>query len=229
MDEIQESNSVFQEIWGMYAKASGGEVVEQPGFVATWAGVQWPIVNVVFLSTEAIDLEELEERVSRIDTFTRSKQHAGMLIGCEKWLPVGASSLFEKHGWIQISQAYGMVSENPKNAVSAENLTYRRVDGLERRRAVADINATGYEVSSEMAREALDHEKLWDEGCFGYVGYLGEVPVVTSTTYVRNGFLYVALVATLPEFRSRGFAAAITSHSISEASKASGLRRTLLH
>jgi hypothetical protein len=35
MDDIQESNSTFQEVWGMYARGAGGEVVEYPGVVAT--------------------------------------------------------------------------------------------------------------------------------------------------------------------------------------------------
>lgn len=81
----------------------------------------------------------------------------------------------------------------------------------------------------EMGREALDHESLWGEGCFGYVGYSNGDAVATATTYVRNDYLYVALVATLPESRSRGFAKAITTHSMQEASKASGLQRTILH
>src|SRR5215470_1931067 len=101
MDEIQESNSTFQELWGMYARGAGGEVIEQPGMVATWAGVQWPIVNVIFLSTTANSLEELEERLGRIGTFTQAKQQPGMLIACDDWLPKGAGPTFAKHGWIQ--------------------------------------------------------------------------------------------------------------------------------
>jgi ribosomal protein S18 acetylase RimI-like enzyme len=122
-----------------------------------------------------------------------------------------------------------MVCEKPVGVVSVHGLEYRRVDTKELRQAAADINAAGYGVSVEMAREALDSEALWGEGCFGYVGYFNGKSVATSTTYVRNGYLYVALVATLPEFRSRNFAKAITSHSINEASRVSGLQRTILH
>ncbi|HZE71701.1 MAG TPA: GNAT family N-acetyltransferase [Pyrinomonadaceae bacterium] len=229
MDEIQESNSTFQELWGMYARGAGGEIVEHPGVLATWAGVRWPIVNVLFLTSPASNLEDLEERLQRVATFTQAKQHPGMLIGCADWLPDNAGSALEKHGWIRISEAYGMVSDDPVDATAPSNLEYRRIEGKELRRAAADINAAGYEVSSEMAREALDHENLWLEGCFGYVGFFENAAVVTSTTYVRDGYLYVALVASLPEFRSRGFARAITSYSIRKARDASSLRRTILH
>ncbi|HEY6121804.1 MAG TPA: GNAT family N-acetyltransferase [Pyrinomonadaceae bacterium] len=229
MDEIQESNLTFRDVWGMYARGAGGEVVEGPGFVATWAAVQWPIVNVIFLSTPVSNPKDLPDRLQRIASFVEAKKHPGMLIGCEAWLPNDANSLFEQYGWIQISQAHGMVAEKTFATDSTEGLEFRRVDTQELRRAVADINATGYEVSSEMAREALDHETLWQDGCFGYVGSVGGTAVVTATTYVRDGYLYVALVATLPEFRARGFAQAITSYSVQEAQKASGLKRVILH
>lgn len=231
MDEIHESNTTFHELWGMYARGAGGEVVEQPGVTATWAGVEWPIVNVIFLSSRTSNLDDLRSRLQGVGKFTEAKQQHGMLIACDAWLPQHAdvAKLFQEHGWIQISLAHGMVCENVGGAVAVEGLECRRVEGSQLRRAAADINAAGYEVSPEMAREALDHESLWGEGCFGYVGYFEGTAVATSTTYVRNGYLYVALVATLPEFRSRGFAKAITSQSIQEASAASGLQRTILH
>ncbi len=229
MDEIQESNSLFQDVWGMYAKGAGGEIIEQPGVIATWAGVQWPIVNVVFLSSPSTSFEELDSRLQRIATFAAAKNHPGMLIMCADWLPAGSDQLFQQHGWVQISEAIGMVCEKPVADVSTEGLEYRRIDNQDLRCAAADINASGYHVSSEMAREALDHGELWDADCFGYVGYLDGTAVATSTTYVRSGCLYVALVATLPEFRRRGFARAITSYSIQQAQKASGFERTILH
>ena len=155
-----------------------------------------------------------------------------MLVACDSWLPSPreqAAPIFAEHGWVQISEGAGMVCEKPAGVVSVDGLEYRRVASKELRQAAADINAAGYGVSAEMAREALDSEALWGEGCFGYVGYFNGKPVATSTTYVRSGYLYVALVATLPEFRSRSFAKAITTHSINEASGASGLQRTILH
>jgi ribosomal protein S18 acetylase RimI-like enzyme len=229
MDEIEESNATFQELWAMYANGAGGDVVKQPGIVATWAGVQWPIMNMVFLSTKTNTLEDLEKRLDQVDAFTRTKQHPGMLIGCDPWLPANRASVFEKHGWIQISEAHGMVAESPDLSGSTEGLECRRVEGQELRRAVADLNAAGYEVSVELGREALDHEELWSTQPYGYVGFVGGEPAVTATTYVRDGYLYVALVATQHKFRSRGFARALTSYSIAEAGKASGLRRTILH
>jgi GNAT superfamily N-acetyltransferase len=228
MNEIQESNSLFHDVWGMYARGAGGEVIEQPGFLATWAGVQWPIVNVVFLNRPLPTVDDLVDTLKRINDFAATKQQPGMLIACDDWLPDGKEQ-FAEHGWIQISQAYGMVAENGTTDASDRDLEYRQVDSQELRCAVADLNATGYEIPSEMAREALDHKALWDDRSFGYVGFLNDTPVATSTTYVRPNCLYVALVATRPDFRKRGLGAAITSYSVQRAQTASGLKRTLLH
>lgn len=232
MDEIQESNQTFHELWAMYARGLDGEVVEQTGVLATWAGVQWPMVNVIFLSSPIQNVDQLRSTLETVAAYTGQKKQFGMLVACESWLPSPreqAAPVFSEHGWVQISEGAGMVCEKPIGVVLVDGLEYRRVDSKELRQAAADINAASYGVSAEMAREALDSEALWGEGCFGYVGYFDGKPVATSTTYVRSGYLYVALVATLPEFRSRRFAKAITSHSINEASRASGLQRTILH
>ena len=232
MDEIQESNQTFHELWAMYARGLNGEVVEQTGVLVTWAGVQWPMVNVVFLSSPIQNLAHLGSRLESVAVYTGRKKQFGMLVACDSWLPSPreqAAPVFSEHGWVQISEAAGMICEKPTAVVSVQGLEYRRVDSKELRQAAANINAAAYGVTAEIAREALDSEALWDEGCFGYVAYFNGKSVATSTTYVRNGYLYVALVATLPEFRSRSFAKAITSHSINEASRASGLQRTILH
>ena len=232
MDEIQESNDTFHEVWAMYARGLDGEVIEQNGVLATWAGVQWPMVNVVFLSSPLQNLADLRSRLDRVAAYTGPKKQFGMLVACDSWLPSPreqAAPLFSEYGWVEISKGAGMICDKPTAEVSVQGLEYRRVDSKELRQAAANINAAAYGVSGEMAQEALDREELWGEGCFGCVGYFNGKPVATSTTYVRNGYLYVALVATLPEFRSKSFATAITSHSINEASRASRLQRTILH
>src|ERR1044072_1864568 len=107
MNEIQESNSLFHDVWGMYARGAGGEVIEQPGFLATW--------------------DDLVDTLKRINDFAATKQQPGMLIACDDWLPDGKEQ-FAEHGWIQISQAYGMGAENGTPDASDRDLEYRQVD-----------------------------------------------------------------------------------------------------
>ena len=74
MDEIQESNDTFHELWAMYARGLDGEVVEQTGVLATWAGVQWPMVNVVFLSSPIQNLADLRSRLANVAAYTGTKK-----------------------------------------------------------------------------------------------------------------------------------------------------------
>jgi GNAT superfamily N-acetyltransferase len=108
-------------------------------------------------------------------------------------------------------------------------LVYRRVRDQELRRAMADITAISYGVSIEMGREAVDRESIWDDACFGYVGFEDGSPVTTAAAYVLPECLYVALVGTAPEARKRGYAQSITAHALREAAASSGLRRSILH
>jgi len=45
----------------------------------------------------------------------------------------------------------------------------------------------------------------------------------------EDGLIYVALVATLPEYRRRGYAEAVMRKALGEASRAHGVERTVLH
>ena len=83
MNEIQESNQTFHELWAMYARGLDGEVVEQTGILATWAGVQWPMVNVVFLSSPIQNVAQLISRLEGVAAYTSRKKQFGMLVACD--------------------------------------------------------------------------------------------------------------------------------------------------
>ena len=230
MNEIQESNDALHEIWRMYITSCGGEILQQPGVLVAWGGVQWPILNSIFLTSPIEDRNDLERRLQFAESFTRKKTEVGTLIVCDDWMPqhLECTNILLENGWVAVQPLYGMVAEqlHPRRKATLE---YRKVTEPRLRQDVAEINALCYEVPKEMALEALDHESLWGEGCFGYVGYAEGKAVATATTYARQNILYVALVATRPESRKSGHATAITSHSMYEASQKSGLRRTILH
>ncbi|MBM3764667.1 MAG: GNAT family N-acetyltransferase [Acidobacteria bacterium] len=63
---------------------------------------------------------------------------------------------------------------------------------------------------------------------FGYVAYDGDVAVSTATVIAIDGWLYVALVATDPAHRQKGYAEAVMRHALSVASIELGITRTAL-
>jgi GNAT superfamily N-acetyltransferase len=81
------------------------------------------------------------------------------------------------------------------------------------------------EWGDNMAEDVL----LSGEGAFAVIGYAGAEPVATAITYVLEGILFVAFVATLPGHQRKGYAEAVMRRSLEAASRATGLSRTVLH
>jgi GNAT superfamily N-acetyltransferase len=230
MNEIETSVRKLHEAWRIYAR--GGPVEESDGVLAAWAGAQWPIVNALFITSPVAGQPELRTRLEWLGAFAARQSQFGMLVTCDAWMPAPAEAEAElsQHGWILAERLTGMVVDTPLPADNgASGLEFRKVDGPELRRAVADINALSYGVPVELGREAVDREALWDERCFGYVGFEQGNPVTTATTYVLPDCLYVALVATVPEARKRGYGAAATRYSLHAAARESGAGCAILH
>jgi ribosomal protein S18 acetylase RimI-like enzyme len=61
------------------------------------------------------------------------------------------------------------------------------------------------------------------------VGYVQGKAVSVAAVLRVNGIAYVAYVATLEEYRRRGYAEAVMRHSLEEARQHWGLERTVLH
>lgn len=80
MDEIQESAGRLHEVWKMYAR--GGVVEERDGVLAAWAGLSWPIVNAVFLTSPVADTGDFSARLERIGAFVARRPQFGMLVMC---------------------------------------------------------------------------------------------------------------------------------------------------
>jgi len=77
-------------------------------------------------------------------------------------------------------------------------------------------------------RASLPQASLWQDG-FPYVAFEGDRAVATASTIVHGECLYLALVATVPDARRKGYAQAVVRHSLQRAHETTGLTRTILH
>jgi ribosomal protein S18 acetylase RimI-like enzyme len=80
----------------------------------------------------------------------------------------------------------------------------------------------------EIDQASIPPPDVW-RAAFPYVLYEEDRPVSTASVFVGDGFLYLAMVATLPEARRKGYAAAIAQHSLQKAYEATGITRMMLH
>jgi len=121
----------------------------------------------------------------------------------------------------------GMTAQSlPFLSQGPTDLRIERASG--RGEIVTDVNSTAYGLPLESGRDSLLHLPFW-QNAFPYVGYVGDRPVSTATTIVHEDVLYLALVATVPDARRKGYAEAVIRHSLQKAHDATGLSRTVLH
>ena len=105
----------------------------------------------------------------------------------------------------------------------------RRIDDEKGRLALADLNAAVYDLPSEWVRGAVAGESLWQAPLYGYVAYVDGHPVSTAFTVPLHGVLYVGFVATALAHRRRGLAELVMRRSLEDATRATGITRTVLH
>jgi GNAT superfamily N-acetyltransferase len=233
--EVNESNRQAQLVWEDWARHhSKGEIVRYPGVTAAWCHAQWPLVNATIITSPTDDDQELARRVQTAIEHGCQRDKLWLLVCCQEWLPRGGDAMAEeilaRHGLHQAMAMTGMVTEEllPPTRPAA-GLDLRPVTDAETRCKVADINAVSYEVPLEWGREVFSEASVWHNDWFGCVAYADGKAVATSTTMISDGIRYVGLVATLPEFRHRGYAEAAMRHSLEMAYRATGIKRTVLH
>jgi ribosomal protein S18 acetylase RimI-like enzyme len=214
-------------------KFASNEALEWPGVTISWPGAKWPMLNLVGLSCPVADPVELEAKIQRAVSYTKTRPVMGMVVACTEWLPPDPegknAAIFSEHGLALAFTLRGMVADHllpPRR--TPPDLEYRRVASPETSRAFADLNAIGYNAPLEFGREVSDLAGFWDEA-FAYVGYRNGQAVTTAATYLEADRLYVAWVATLPEARRNGYAEAAVRHSLEAAARSSGPSRTVLH
>ncbi len=234
LTEVNESNAQLYRAWGQFAsKFPRADVSRLPGIDICWAGAKWPMLNMVGLSAPVRDLGEFEKQVGAATRFTASKPETGMLVVCQQLLPAGAmeeaGAIAAKSGWVRALTLRGMVAEKLEPLRRpCPQLEYRRATDWQTSRDLLDLNAMSYNAPLEFGREVSDISGYWD-GSFAYVGYKEGRAVTAASTLLVEGCLYAGWVATHPDARRQGYAEAAMRHSLHEASRASGLSRTVLH
>ena len=233
--EIEESNQAFIDTWrNVYPNLPGGEYRELPGLVTVWGNVTLPFCNAVLLSTPLKDRSDLERRVEVLQTFLAKKSRSPMFLVCQDWLPHDvrpvADEIIGRAGLMPAIPLFGMVAEGispPDRRLS--RLRYREVCDQETRNLISDINSAAYGFAFEYGREAFASAAAWQNENYAYLGCVDGEAVTTSAVGVLGRRLYVGFVATLPARQRRGYAEAVMRHALTQAQKATGLQRSLLH
>jgi GNAT superfamily N-acetyltransferase len=95
-------------------------------------------------------------------------------------------------------------------------------------KAMVDVNAAAYGMDLDASAGILGARSFWNAH-HPVVGLLGGTPVCCSAVMMIEGYRYVALVATLPDHRRKGFADAAMRRSLEDSARAAGPAPSFLH
>ncbi len=233
--EIEASNRQLIGAWSQFARSfPDGRVLEFPGLIIAFAHARINFFNAAFLWQPVDSLADLERRLRAARDYGNASGLAWFLAICDDWIPPGlrdeAGRLIETIGFRSGDAWTGMVADSlTPPALATPGLSFCPVADAATRRAVSDINCLCYDAPLQWGREAMDREFFWPPTTFGSVAYLAREAVATATTLVVDDSLYVALVATAPEYRRRGYAEAVMRDSLERARAASGITHMALH
>jgi len=228
MDLVVEANYQLVQAWRVFTKSfPGRDAGDLPGLNLAWGEVPYFAYNAIVLSEPVASPEDLDQRCARAIEYMRAKRYPGIFMVCHDWLPPGAH-LPEplRLSW----KMTGMVAEELLPPVrSFPKLDIRRVSDHKTLTDLYDINSAGYGINPELARASTGPAEDWEQNAFGFVAYHEGEPVSCAATFPVDGRLYVGQVATMPRAQRRGYAEAVMRHSLNEATKATGIQRTVLH
>jgi GNAT superfamily N-acetyltransferase len=232
--ELDESNRQIIGAWSRFARgAPNGRVHEASGVTYAFGKVPLAFFNVAFLSGHVRTTDDLSNRISSARDYGTKSGFPWMFCACNEWLPEPArmcEEAFNRQGLHAAMPLIGMVADvtSITERSSHPQLEYRRITNRETCVAASDINCAAYGIPLEIGRESF-FEGMFGDDSFAYIGYLEGQPITAAGVWIVDGIQYVAIVATHPDHRRKGYAESVMFHSLQEARKATGITRTVLH
>jgi GNAT superfamily N-acetyltransferase len=212
----------------------GADVRDLPGIAVRWADCGFAFWNCLTLTEAGADAALLERRLADAADVMRAKEHPGFLWLFEDLLDEGARAALDgaagRAGLRLAFPGTGMAGDLlPVPDPVHPDLTFVRVRTDEQLTAYADLNSRAYGFPLEAGRDGIGGSALWKNDVHAYLGLRDGVPVTCAGAVPAEGRLFVALVATDPDWQRRGYGEAVTRKALHEGARATGLTRATLH
>ena len=233
--EVEQSNHHLASAWARFAECCPhGEVRRFSGLIAAFGHTRINFFNAIFLERPVDSGNDLDARLRAAAEYGRAAGVSWFLGICDDWIPsdlrteadrrIDAAGFRAGERWTGMSAGALTAPGGPVSGI-----TFRAAEDSGTRRAVSDLNCLCYDAPIPWGRETIDRPEFWSPAFFGSVAYVGQEEVSTATSMALDGCLYVALVATAPEYRGRGYAEAVMRHSLNRALPRSGTGGIALH
>lgn len=215
-------------------RSNRGAVRAVDGIEAAWVNSALVINNGTCLAEKAAGDQELRARIASAcaDAAPHGLPwalflYSGFVEGCDSETVASECGLTH---FLDVQVMTGDTAQMHSPARPAPALVFRRVDSREEAKTALDINMRSYGLPASVTDSVMETGAYFGDPSveFGFVAYADDVPVSTATVIEIDGWLYVALVATDPAHRQKGYAEAVMRHALSVASAERGITRTAL-
>jgi GNAT superfamily N-acetyltransferase len=204
------------------------DVVELPGVSIASLGVAFQMFNAAFLNETVSTQWDLATRVATVREHFERRGTGWSFWFCEDWLerPVRRrlAQVCGTHGLRIASELPGMLAEEvAKQKRRLPALEFRRAQGASTLSDFRTVGAACFHVPAEWFAEVFNDEigrTSPDFAC--WVGYYRGLPVTTAAVLVSGGAIGLYNIATVPLYRGRGMAEAITRHVVDVARQERG-------
>lgn len=217
-----------------FGEASGSGCVEMlDGSVAMFSGIDYGVFNISLLTREATEKDPLERRLSDIGRFFKSRTLRWSFWLCEDMLDSSTRKrerqVFTNFGMRPISHPPGMLATSllPPARVLPD-IECRPVSDAATRAAFGDLTATSFEIPYMIAKTVYSREEAWRGAYQGYLAYVEGKPVAIVALVAAAGVIGVYSLATLPQYRRRGYGEALLRTAAAEVSRRTGLTSMVL-
>lgn len=200
-----------------------GEVAHYGPVVLIATGSSWIFFNQIFVVRQGPASSVLRSAVDRM-----RQRGAPFMVSLRAGLDAGLMEVAAKQGLVKgdVIPAMAMVGL-PEEVTSPPGLDIRRVGTIAGLNDHVGLVAEGFGETEDTVRDLLRPAILADARTACYVGYETGIAVTTALTYRTGSTLGIYNVATAPDRRRRGYAAAVTMSALAAGGR-SGCRVAVL-
>lgn len=221
---IADTWKIFVSTWQGYAQRFPlGEKVTHPEMEIAFAGIAVPLFNVSFPKSKAqMKRGEFERLLGEFGKILASRGVPGLMF-------LRTGQIEKSLGIEAMFRMPGMVAGEllpPKRALG--EFVIREVAGAAMAEEIARLNVAGHEMELKDVAE-LTCADLWGGPNHGFLLYEDGVAVAGGSASFVEGISYIGWMATLPEYRGRGYAEALLRHMDVFMRQRYGVKETVLH
>ena len=214
----------------MCAGAPESVVAATEGIQYIFSGLPVSFFNLALLTGSGLSADALSARGREACAWAAAQSVPWLLMVTHERLESGVdvAATLDACGLAAVMPMTGMRARTVAAAATVPGLELTVPQDDSGCAAIVDVNALAYGMDLEASKAAIGSRTFWKDQ-FPVLGVADGKPVSSAAVLMVDGHRYVALVATDPDQRRRGFADATMRQALENAARAHGETPTVLH